>query len=166
MPGESSPRRLRPLRTAGTRWYRANLKHVMLCTQCVAGTMVESGTGGSIISVTSIEGVRGGPGIRGLRGGESGGDQLHQDRIAGTCPLRNPGELFGPRHHPDRGYGLSGAARARQDFVSPSRWGVPATWTRWRCRRLPGRIAFELRHGSDYPCRRWDPGLEWLVPPS
>ncbi len=41
-----------------------NLKHVMLCTQRVARTMVESGTGGSIISVTSIEGVRAAPGSR------------------------------------------------------------------------------------------------------
>ncbi len=42
--------------------YRANLKHVILCTQRVARTMVERGTGGSIMSVTSIEGVRAAPG--------------------------------------------------------------------------------------------------------
>src|ERR1700733_11092734 len=36
--------------------YRANLKHVILCTQRVARTMVANGSGGSIISVTSIEG--------------------------------------------------------------------------------------------------------------
>ncbi len=41
--------------------YRANLKHVMTCTQRVAGHMVDSGSGGSIINVTSIEGVRAAP---------------------------------------------------------------------------------------------------------
>jgi 3-oxoacyl-[acyl-carrier protein] reductase len=41
--------------------YRANLKHVMLCTKAVAAHMVEQGHGGSIINVTSIEGVRAAP---------------------------------------------------------------------------------------------------------
>ena len=42
--------------------YRANLKHVILCTQRVARVMVAHGIGGSIMSVTSIEGVRAAPG--------------------------------------------------------------------------------------------------------
>jgi NAD(P)-dependent dehydrogenase (short-subunit alcohol dehydrogenase family) len=53
------------LETSENGWdalYRANLKHVLLCTQRVARAMVEDGTGGSIISVTSIEGVRAAPG--------------------------------------------------------------------------------------------------------
>jgi 3-oxoacyl-[acyl-carrier protein] reductase len=41
--------------------YRANLKHVMLCTKAVASHMVGAGHGGSIINVTSIEGVRAAP---------------------------------------------------------------------------------------------------------
>jgi 3-oxoacyl-[acyl-carrier protein] reductase len=41
--------------------YRANLKHVMLCTKAVAFHMVGAGHGGSIINVTSIEGVRAAP---------------------------------------------------------------------------------------------------------
>lgn len=41
--------------------HRANLKHVILCTQAVARTMVDGGHGGSIINVTSIEGVRAAP---------------------------------------------------------------------------------------------------------
>lgn len=43
--------------------YRSNLRHVLLCTQRVARTMVEAGEGGSIINVTSIEGVRAAPGF-------------------------------------------------------------------------------------------------------
>jgi 3-oxoacyl-[acyl-carrier protein] reductase len=53
------------LETSENGWdalYRANLKHVILCTQRVARVMVEHKTGGSIISVTSIEGVRAAPG--------------------------------------------------------------------------------------------------------
>jgi 3-oxoacyl-[acyl-carrier protein] reductase len=42
--------------------YRANLRHVYLCTQRVARGMVEQKLPGSIISVTSIEGVRAAPG--------------------------------------------------------------------------------------------------------
>jgi len=42
--------------------YRANLRHVLLCTQRVARTMVQAGHGGSIVNITSIEGVRAAPG--------------------------------------------------------------------------------------------------------
>ncbi len=41
--------------------YRANLRHVLLCTQAVARRMVADGHGGAVISVTSIEGVRAAP---------------------------------------------------------------------------------------------------------
>jgi NAD(P)-dependent dehydrogenase (short-subunit alcohol dehydrogenase family) len=42
--------------------YKANLRHVYLCTQRVARGIVEQQLTGSIISVTSIEGVRAAPG--------------------------------------------------------------------------------------------------------
>jgi NAD(P)-dependent dehydrogenase (short-subunit alcohol dehydrogenase family) len=42
--------------------YRSNLRHVYLCTQRVARGLVEQELPGSIISVTSIEGVRAAPG--------------------------------------------------------------------------------------------------------
>lgn len=41
--------------------YRANLKHVLLCTRSVAAHMVAAGHGGAVISVVSIEGVRAAP---------------------------------------------------------------------------------------------------------
>lgn len=53
------------LETSENGWdalYRANLRHVLLCTQRVARVMVDAGEGGSIINVTSIEGVRAAPG--------------------------------------------------------------------------------------------------------
>jgi 3-oxoacyl-[acyl-carrier protein] reductase len=42
--------------------YKSNLRHVYLCTQRVARNLVEQRLPGSIISVTSIEGVRAAPG--------------------------------------------------------------------------------------------------------
>jgi 3-oxoacyl-[acyl-carrier protein] reductase len=42
--------------------YKSNLRHVFLCTQRVARNLVEQKLPGSIISVTSIEGVRAAPG--------------------------------------------------------------------------------------------------------
>jgi len=63
------------LETSENGWdalYRANLKHVMLCTQRVARKMVEGATGGSIISVTSIEGVRAAPGYAAYAAAKAG----------------------------------------------------------------------------------------------
>src|SRR6201991_616115 len=42
--------------------YKSNLRHVYLCTQRVARAIVEQKLTGSIISITSIEGVRAAPG--------------------------------------------------------------------------------------------------------
>ena len=52
--------------------YRANLKHVILCTHRVANAMVEAGTTGSIINVTSIEGVRAAPGYAAYAAAKAG----------------------------------------------------------------------------------------------
>lgn len=52
--------------------YRANLKHVILCTQRVVRSMVEAATGGSIINVTSIEGVRAAPGYAAYAAAKAG----------------------------------------------------------------------------------------------
>ncbi len=63
------------LETSENGWdalYRANFKHVILCTQRVARTMVETGSGGCIISVTSIEGVRAAPGYAAYAAAKAG----------------------------------------------------------------------------------------------
>jgi 3-oxoacyl-[acyl-carrier protein] reductase len=63
------------LETSENGWdalYRANLKHVILCTQRVARTMVESRMPGSIMSVTSIEGVRAAPGYAAYAAAKAG----------------------------------------------------------------------------------------------
>ncbi len=63
------------LETSENGWdalYRANLRHVILCTQRVARSMVEAGSGGSIINVTSIEGVRAAPGYAAYAAAKAG----------------------------------------------------------------------------------------------
>jgi 3-oxoacyl-[acyl-carrier protein] reductase len=63
------------LETSENGWdalYRANLKHVMMCTQRVARMMVEGRTGGSVISVTSIEGTRAAPGYASYAAAKAG----------------------------------------------------------------------------------------------
>src|ERR1700754_953407 len=42
--------------------YRSNLRHVLLCTQRIARGLADAGLPGSVINVTSIEGVRAAPG--------------------------------------------------------------------------------------------------------
>ncbi|HEY6130636.1 MAG TPA: SDR family oxidoreductase [Halioglobus sp.] len=63
------------LDTAEKGWdalYRANLRHVFLCTQRVAQAMVKAKIGGSITSVTSIEGVRAAPGYASYAAAKAG----------------------------------------------------------------------------------------------
>ena len=52
--------------------YRANLRHVLLCTQRVARGMVAAGTGGSVTTITSIEGVRAAPGYAAYAAAKAG----------------------------------------------------------------------------------------------
>src|ERR1700728_1979174 len=52
--------------------YKSNLRHVYLCTQRVARQMVERKLPGSIISVTSIEGVRAAPGYAAYAAAKAG----------------------------------------------------------------------------------------------
>ena len=51
---------------------RANLGHVLLCTQRIARAMVDAGRGGSIVNVTSIEGTRAAPGFAAYAAAKAG----------------------------------------------------------------------------------------------
>lgn len=52
--------------------HRANLGHVLRCTRRVAAAMVAAGCGGSIVNVTSIEGVRAAPGYAAYAAAKAG----------------------------------------------------------------------------------------------
>src|SRR5215208_185748 len=63
------------LETSENGWdalYWSNLRHVLLCTQRIAGRLVEAGQPGSIINVTSIEGVRAAPGYAAYAAAKAG----------------------------------------------------------------------------------------------
>src|SRR6202007_1778610 len=52
--------------------YKSNLRHIYLCTQRVARVLVEQKLAGSVISVTSIEGVRAAPGYAAYAAAKAG----------------------------------------------------------------------------------------------
>jgi NAD(P)-dependent dehydrogenase (short-subunit alcohol dehydrogenase family) len=52
--------------------YKSNLRHVLLCTQRVARLLVDSKQSGSVINVTSIEGVRAAPGYAAYAAAKAG----------------------------------------------------------------------------------------------
>jgi 3-oxoacyl-[acyl-carrier protein] reductase len=52
--------------------YKANLRHVLICTQRVARQLVTAGRPGSIINLTSIEGVRAAPGYAAYAAAKAG----------------------------------------------------------------------------------------------
>lgn len=63
------------LETSENGWdalYRANLRHVLLCTQRVARQLVAAKLPGSIINLTSIEGVRAAPGYAAYAAAKAG----------------------------------------------------------------------------------------------
>jgi NAD(P)-dependent dehydrogenase (short-subunit alcohol dehydrogenase family) len=52
--------------------YKSNLRHVLLCTQRIARRLVEAGQPGSVINITSIEGVRAAPGYAAYASAKAG----------------------------------------------------------------------------------------------
>lgn len=63
------------LETSENGWdalYKANLRHLLLCTQRVARQLVAADLPGSIVSVTSIEGVRAAPGYAAYAAAKAG----------------------------------------------------------------------------------------------
>jgi NAD(P)-dependent dehydrogenase (short-subunit alcohol dehydrogenase family) len=65
---------------------RANLGHVLLCTQRVARAMVAAGAGGSVINVTSSEGTRAAPGFAAYAAAKSGVISLTQTAALELAP--------------------------------------------------------------------------------
>ena len=63
------------LETSENGWdalYRANLRHVLLCSQRIARQMVSASLPGCIISLTSIEGIRAAPGYAAYAAAKAG----------------------------------------------------------------------------------------------
>jgi NAD(P)-dependent dehydrogenase (short-subunit alcohol dehydrogenase family) len=67
--------------------YRANLKHVILCSQRVARAMRDAQLPGSIINVTSIEGVRAAPGYAAYAAAKAGVINLTKTTALELAPM-------------------------------------------------------------------------------
>ena len=67
---------------------RSNLGHVLLCTQRVGRAMVEAGSGGSMINVTSIEGARAAPLYAAYSAAKAGVINLTQTAALELAPHR------------------------------------------------------------------------------
>jgi 3-oxoacyl-[acyl-carrier protein] reductase len=67
---------------------RANLTHLLLCTQRCARAMVTADVGGSIVNVTSIEGTRGAPGFAAYAAAKAGVINLTQTAALELAPHR------------------------------------------------------------------------------
>ncbi len=158
------------LETSENGWdalYRANLKHVLLCTQRVARVMVEHGIGGSIMSVTSIEGVRAAPGYAAYAAAKAGVINYTKTAALELAPLGIRVNALAPDITMTEGLAAIAPAGGRGTVRSHRTHGEGGTRRRdGRRRHLPGRRAVQLYHRTDHP-RRWRyPRGERLVPPS
>ena len=139
--------------------YRANLRHVILCTQRVGRVMVGAGTGGSIVNVTSIEGVRAAPGYAAYAAAKAGVINLTKTAALELAPHGIRVNALAPDITWTEGLAALAAAaeaadRRRGDGAAPTsapparrsrcRSAASATSTTWRARRC----------SSPRPCRR------------
>ena len=157
------------LETSENGWdalYRANLKHVILCTQRVARAMVDDGPGGSIINVTSIEGVRAAPGYAAYAAAKAGVINFTKTAALELAPHGIRVNALAPDITLTEGL-MAGGPAGRRGALRADRPDGPARPRRrdGRRRRVPGRRPVQLRDRADHPRRRRDPGLRRLVPP-
>lgn len=66
---------------------RANLSHVLLCTQRVARVLRDAGLGGTVVNVTSIEGLRAAPGYAAYAAAKAGVLNLTKTAAVELAPL-------------------------------------------------------------------------------
>ena len=157
------------LETSENGWdalYRANLKHVILCTQRVARVMVEHGIGGSIMSVTSIEGVRAAPGYAAYAAAKAGVINYTKTAALELAPYGIRVNALAPDITMTEGLAAIAPGGHRGTVRAHRAHGEGRARRRdGRRRHLPGQRALQLRHRADHP-RRWrDPRGERLVPP-
>ena len=146
--------------------YRSNLRHVLLCTQRVSQRLVKAGLPGSIINVTSIEGVRAAPGYAAYAAAKAG--VINYTKTA-ALELATQGIRVTrwPRPDGDRRVvaGVTGRAARRRRSHDPD--GTAGSCRRnGRCGSLSRLGYVQLHHRADDPRGRRNPGRQRVVPQS
>ena len=111
--------------------YRSNLRHVLVCTQLVARWMVEAKSGGSIISVTSIEGVRAAPGYAAYAAAKAGVINFTKTVALELAPYGIRVNALAPDFTMTEGIAGLGGGEQPISGVTWCPWGAPGTSTRW-----------------------------------
>ena len=145
--------------------YRSNLRHVLLCTQRIARGMVDAGIGGSIINVTSIEGVRAAPGYAAYAAAKAGVINFTKTAALEFAPHGIRVNALAPDITITEGIQALAQPVTRTDSARRCRWGGPATSTRWQPPRCSWPSDGRLHHRPDPARRRRDPRRQRLVPP-
>ena len=145
--------------------YKSNLRHVLLCTQRVSQRLVEAGLPGSIINVTSIEGVRAAPGYAAYAAAKAG--VINYTKTA-ALELATQGirvNALAPDLTVTEGLSAGVARRAARERGAHDPDGTAGTRRRnGRCGSLSRLRHVQLHHRADDPRRRRNPGRKRLVP--
>jgi 3-oxoacyl-[acyl-carrier protein] reductase len=98
-----------------------------------------TGNGGSIISVTSIEGVRAAPGYAAYAAAKAGVINFTKTAALELAPHGIRVNALAPDITLTEGMASVAPPGGRERFGSPCPWGDPGTSTRWRGGRVPGQ---------------------------
>jgi 3-oxoacyl-[acyl-carrier protein] reductase len=105
--------------------YRANLRHVLLCTQRVARQLVAAGLPGSIMAVTSIEGVRAAPGYAAYAAAKAGVINYTKTAALELASHRIRVNAIAPDITMTEGLAQLGGERATATMGAVVPWGRP-----------------------------------------
>jgi 3-oxoacyl-[acyl-carrier protein] reductase len=110
---------------------KANLRHVLLCTQRVAQQLVAAGLAGSIITVTSIEGVRAAPGNAAYAAAKAGVINYTKTAAFELAPHGIRVNALAPYVTATEGLMRLGPDGLPPASGRPYRWAVRVISTRW-----------------------------------
>ena len=146
--------------------YRSNLRHVFLCTQRVARGMIQAGLPGSVISVTSIEGVRAAPGYAAYSAAKAGVINYTKTAALELAPHGIRVNALAPDITLTEGMRAVAPPGAEETFGSHRAHGPRRPRGRdGRRGGLPGLGPGQLHHRPDHPRRRRHRRRRGLVPP-
>ena len=147
--------------------YRANLRHVLYARSGWLAAAVERGLPGSVINVTSIEGVRAAPGYAAYAAAKAGVINYTKTAALELAPHDIRINAFAPDITLTEGM-MQVAPPGSTERVRLYRSDGPGRPRRRDgARRCVSRVRDgELHHRPDHSCRRWDERRRRLVPPS